>query len=226
MTQANITLTWIGNSCTLLTAPDETRIVSDPYHDDAHPPGLKPLPADLRADAVTVSHAHEDHSNAGAVGGSPRTITRAGTYQIGIVEITGYAGFEGSPEGPSHNPHVVFVFEAGGAKIVHLGDSGPITHPGVLSAIQNADAILFNIDGYVIPPRQIMPFLKLAKARTLIATHYSLSATARWKGAPTIEEFIKTLPSALPVIWPGSTIEITPGMPHQLAAMSPLMREE
>ncbi len=145
----HITLQFVGNSCTLITAPDGTRIVSDPYGEFEHPAGLDTLPEDLTATAVTVSHAHPDHNNVEAVGGTPQLITAPGTYQVGMVRVTGYAGYEGSPSGPSTMPHVVFVFEIGSVKIVHLGDSGPITQPHVLTAIENADVLLANIDGYV-----------------------------------------------------------------------------
>ncbi|MFZ2413957.1 MAG: hypothetical protein WAW16_07035, partial [Candidatus Cryosericum sp.] len=36
----HITLQFIGNSCTLITAPDGTRIVSDPYGEFEHPAGM------------------------------------------------------------------------------------------------------------------------------------------------------------------------------------------
>jgi L-ascorbate metabolism protein UlaG (beta-lactamase superfamily) len=217
-----VILQYLGNSCTLIIASDGTRIVSDPYGDYMHPAGIKPLPKNLEANAVTVSHAHPDHNNIKAVTGSPQIIKAAGIYQIGMVKVTGYAGFEGSPSGPSKNPHIVFAFEVDGIKIVHLGDSGPITEPDVMAAIQNADVILFNIDGYVIPPGQIVPFLQKVNARTLIATHYSLRKDARWQGAPTIEEFLKTLPSDLPVVMLGSEIQVTPNMPKQAAVLIPL----
>jgi L-ascorbate metabolism protein UlaG (beta-lactamase superfamily) len=219
---APVTLQFIGNSCTLITAPDGTRIVSDPYGDSAHPVGIGALPKDLEADAVTVSHAHPDHNNVNGVGGTPQLIMIPGTFQVGMVKITGYAGYEGSPSGPSQNPHVVFVFEIDGVKIVHLGDSGPITQPDVLAAIENADVLLANIDGYVIPSDQLVPFLQRAKVRTFIPTHYSLSTSARWQGAPTIDEFIETLPADLAVVRQGSEIQVTPNMPKQMVELTPL----
>ena len=222
-----VVLQYLGNSCTLITAPDGTRIVSDPYGDDSHPDGLRPLPRDLRAAGVTVSHAHPDHNNVNAVGGSPRIITGPGTYQIGMVRVTGYGGFEGSPSGPSHNVHTVYVFEIGGVKIVHLGDSGPVTAPDALAAIENADVVLVNIDGYVFALGQVLPWLRQIGARTFIPTHYSLRTDARW-GTPetlTIDEYLATLPPDMTVARPGSDIRVTPGMPGQVAALTPLMLE-
>jgi len=222
-----VVLRYLGNSCTLLIAPDGTRIVSDPYADDLHPAGLLPLPRDLQADAVTVSHAHRDHSAASAVGGLPRLIDRPGSYQVGMVRVTGYGGFEGSPSGPSHNAHTVFVFEIGGVKIVHLGDSGPVTAPDALAALANADVVLVNIDGYVFPLDRVLPWMRRIGARTVIPTHYSLRTDARW-GTPetlTIEEYLATLPTGVSAVRMGSEIGVTAGMPGQVAALTPLMLE-
>ena len=62
-----ITLQYIGHSSILITAPDGTHIISDPYGD--HPSGLAAFPADLTADAVTISHYHPDHANVLAIKG-------------------------------------------------------------------------------------------------------------------------------------------------------------
>ena len=219
---APVTLEYIGNSCILITAPDGTRIVSDPYHDFPRPPGLDPLPSDLKADAVTVSHSHPDHNNAEAVGGTSQVLTGSGTFQVGMVKVIGHEGREGSPSGPSDNPHVVFVFEIGEIKIVQMGDSGPITQPDVLAGIENADVLLANIDGYVIPPDQIVLFVQRAKVRTFIPTHYSLREDTRWCDAPTIQEFLKTLPSDLVVVREGGKIQVRPNMPKQVTVLTPL----
>lgn len=218
---------FIGNSCTLITAPDGTRIVSDPYGDDSHPAGLRSLPSDLRATAVTVSHAHPDHNNVSAVGGSPQIITGPGTYRIGMVRVTGYGGYEGSPSGPSHNSHTVFVFEIDGVKIVHLGDGGPVTAPDALAAIENADVVLVNIDGYVFPLDRVLPWMQQVGARTIVPTHYSLRTDDRWGTAETltIDEYLRTLPAGTTAVRMDSEIRVTPGMPRQVAALTPLMLE-
>jgi L-ascorbate metabolism protein UlaG (beta-lactamase superfamily) len=121
--------------------------------------------------------------------------------------------------------NVVFVFEIGGAKIVHLGDGGPITEPDGLAVIEKADVILVNIDGYVFPLDDVLPYLQRINARTFIPTHYSLRADARWATAETftIEEYLDTLPADVVVVRMGSEIQVTPGMPKQVAALTPLM---
>jgi len=220
-TPAPVILQYIGVSCTLITAPDGTRIVSDPYAASPRPTGLGPLPSDLEADVVTVSHSHFDHSNVEGVGGEPQIIQDPGSYQAGMVEITGYESGEGSPSGPTgHN--TVFVFEIGEVKIVHMGDGGVITSPDLLAAIENADVIIVNVDGYVLPFDQFMVQMQQINARTIIPSHYSISEDARFNIWATVDEFLETLPSDVVVVREGSEIQVTPGMPEQVAVLTSL----
>ncbi len=218
------TLQLLGNACTLLTAPDCARIVSDPYGSEC-PPGLRPLPANLTADAVTVSHIHSDHNNVAAIGGAPQIITEPGVYQVGMVKVTGYASREGSPSGPSELRNVVFVFEVAGARIVHLGDAGLIAEPEIRAAIAHADVILVNIDGYVLPLDRLLPEMDSLQARTIIPTHFSVLPNARWATDETftLEEYLASLPADVVVTRMGSEIEVAPGMPRQVAGLPYLL---
>lgn len=218
------TVQLLGNACTLLTAPDGVRIVSDPY-DSACPPGLRLLPDDLTADAVTISHIHPDHNNVAAVHGAPQIITEPDVYQIGMVRVTGYASCEGSPTGPSELRNVVFVFEVAGAKIVHMGDAGVIAEAEIRAAIANADVILVNIDGYVLPLEQLLPEMEKLQARTIVPTHFSVLETARWATDETftLEEYLATLPAGVVVTRMGSEIQVTPNMPKQVAGLPYLL---
>jgi L-ascorbate metabolism protein UlaG (beta-lactamase superfamily) len=205
----------------LITAPDGTRIVSDPYP-DRRPVGLDPLPSDLEADVVTVSHSHFDHNHVEGVGGEPQIIRDPGTYQVGIVGIAGYESGEGSPSGPSGIPNTVFVFQIGDVKIVHMGDAGKLVPPDLLAAVENADVIIVNVDGYVLPFDQFMEQMRQINARTIIPSHYSISADARFYTWATLDEFLETLPPNVVVAREGSQVQVTPGMPKQVTVLAPL----
>lgn len=185
-----VQLTYLGNSCIMITSPEGARIVSDPYGSN-RPPGLLDLPKDLAAEVVTVSHIHDDHNNISAVNGNPLVLTEPGITNIENIKVTGLMGWEGSPDGPSTTMrNIVFVYELGGVKIVQLGDSGIITDPEVLQLIANADLVVVNIDGYVIAHEKILPFMRQINARTVLLAHYSLFGQDNWCGAPTADEFI------------------------------------
>lgn len=221
-----VKLTYMGNSCVMLTASDGTRIVSDPYGDQ-HPTGLSSLPDNLAAEAVTVSHIHPDHNNVAAVAGNPQILTEPGIYQIHSIKVTGCMGLEGSPHGPNKEMrNVIFVFETDGIKIVQLGDSGIITDTEVLKVVANADLVIVSIDGYVIPDEEVIPFMKQIKARTVLLAHYTIAGQKVWCGAPTAEEFITTYAPSAKVLRAGREMDVTPNLPEQIAVLTPLTQIE
>ncbi|HCS39473.1 MAG TPA: hypothetical protein DIW44_07810 [Anaerolineaceae bacterium] len=221
-----VKLSYLGNSCIMVTSPQGTRIVSDPYGSN-RPPGLLDLPKDLAAEAVTVSHIHDDHNNISAVGGNPQIFTEPGATRIGSFMVTGLMGWEGSPEGPSKTMrNIIFVYELGGIKIVQLGDSGIITDPEILEKIANPDLVVVNIDGYVIAHDMILPFMQQIKARTVLLAHYTLPDQDNWCGAPTADEFVSKFAQSSKVLRSNSQINVVPGMPEQIAILQPLMLNE
>lgn len=218
-----VKVTYLGNSCIMITSSDGTRIVCDPYGSE-RPPGLTDLPKKLTAEAVTVSHIHPDHNNAVAVGGNPLVLTEPVVTQLGSIKVTGLMGWEGSPDGPSKTMrNIIFVFETGDVKIVQLGDSGIVTDPEVLKSLEKADLVLVNIDGYVIPHNSVLPFMQQIEARTVLLAHYTLAGHENWCGAPTAEEFVSTFASSAKVLRSASEIEVIQGMPEQIAILQPLM---
>jgi L-ascorbate metabolism protein UlaG (beta-lactamase superfamily) len=160
-----------------------------------------------------------------AVGGEPQVITAAGTYQVGMIKVTGYGSREGSPTGPSDDvPNVIFVFEIAGARIVHLGDAGLVSEADALAGIADADVILVNIDGYVSPLDDILPFMQQINAHTIIPVHFSIYPYARWgtDQTLTLDEYLETLPDDVDIVRKDDgELRVTPDMPDQIAALSP-----
>ena len=103
-----------------------------------------------------------------------------------------------------------------------MGDAGILIPPDLLAAVENADVIIVNVDGYVLPFDQFMEQMQQINARTIIPSHYSISADARFYTWATVEEFLETLPSDVVVVREGSEIQVTPGMPEQVAVLAPL----
>ena len=174
-------LQYIGHSCTFITAPDGTRIISDPYGD--HPSGLASFPENLTADAVTVSHSHPDHNNVRAIEGDPKIIRDPGSYQVGMVKITGYKSDHGSGSGNN----TVYVFEIDGVKIVHLGAAGVVTQSEILITMENADVMIVDIMGDAQHPlTDELNQLLERNVRTIIPTHYSFDGNLRYYGSATL----------------------------------------
>ncbi len=217
-----VELQFIGHSCTLIVAPDGTRIVSDPYL--GHPSGLPPFPSDISADVVTVSHFHPDHANVIAILGKPKILIKEGTYQAGLVNITGYKGDHGKP---LSRDNTVFVFEIGDVKIVHMGAAGVVTQADILAAMKDADVVVIDIAGDSEHPlkEEVAQLLSL-NVRTIIPGHYSFEGKPVYYGSVTLDTFLKTLPPDLAVVKQGSSkIQVTPNMPQQVVVLTPAVNE-
>jgi L-ascorbate metabolism protein UlaG (beta-lactamase superfamily) len=225
LASGGVSLEFLGNTCILITAPDGTRIVCDPYRIFyGFPSGLSPLPGDLTADAVTVSHAHVDHNNTAAFPGAS-IFDAPGEYRIGAATITGYSGFQGEEGVPSTtaSPNTIFVIDVAGVKIVHFGDSAVVTDPAIVAAVSNADVALLNIDPYVIPWDEAMPFMDSIAARTIIPSHYS-HGRANQSSGPMIYVgvFLNRLDGEIVVSDSSTGISVHPGMPRQVVVLKPL----
>jgi len=145
-------LTWYGQACFLLESAGGTRIVMDPVAANL---GYLP-PADLHADAVTISHDHPDHSNLALVQGKPRvfrglTADKKGWIRIDDrvkdITIRSVGVYHDQKRGADLGLSTVFIFETGGVRIAHLGDLGhPLTDQQI-SAIGSVDVVLVPVGG-------------------------------------------------------------------------------
>jgi L-ascorbate metabolism protein UlaG (beta-lactamase superfamily) len=145
-------LTWYGQSCFLLESASGARILMDPV-----PTNLGYLPpADLRADAITISHDHPDHANVALLQGKPRvlrglTADKKGWMRIDerVKDITvrSVGVYHDGKRGAENGLDTVFIFETGGVRIAHLGDLGhPLTDQQI-SAIGSVDVVLVPVGG-------------------------------------------------------------------------------
>ena len=145
-------LTWYGHSCFLLESASGARIVMDPIPTNI---GYLP-PADLHADAVTISHEHSDHTNVALLQGKPRvlrglTSDKKGWMRIDEkvkdISVRSVGVYHDGKRGAELGLDTVFIFETGGVRIAHLGDLGHRLTDQQLSAIGSVDVVLVPVGG-------------------------------------------------------------------------------
>jgi L-ascorbate metabolism protein UlaG (beta-lactamase superfamily) len=177
-------LTWYGQSCFLLESATGTRVVMDPIPGNL---GYS-LPADLHADAVTVSHEHPDHNNVALVRGKPKilrglTPDRKGWMRIDErvkdISIRSVGVYHDSKRGAENGLDTVFVFEVGGVRIAHLGDLGHTLTDQQISAIGSIDVVLVPVGGAsTIDAHQATEIVDQIRPRlAAIPMHYRASAS-------------------------------------------------
>lgn len=165
---------WFGHSCFRIN----DSLVIDPYKDGSVP-GYKNLR--LSADAVICTHEHADHSGRECI---------ALTGNDCELEISEIASWHDDQGGALRGPNTIFVINAAGEKLVHLGDLGHFPDDEQLEAISNADYLLIPVGGhYTIDATMAARICEAADPKAIIPMHY------RWgeHGYPEIGELDKFL---------------------------------
>jgi L-ascorbate metabolism protein UlaG (beta-lactamase superfamily) len=164
----NMRIKWLGHACFFLLTEDGTKIVTDPYDE---PTGYRLPP--LAPDVVTVSHHHHDHNAVGLLRGNPRVIDVAGAHLFQGLTIRGVGTFHDKKKGAERGPNTVFVIEADGLKVCHLGDLGHQLGADEPSEIGPVDVLLIPVGGtYTIDADEAAALVKEMKPRVAVPMHY------------------------------------------------------
>jgi L-ascorbate metabolism protein UlaG (beta-lactamase superfamily) len=194
-------LTWYGQSCFLLESASGARIVMDPIPTNI---GYLP-PADLRADAVTISHEHPDHTNVALLQGKPRvlrglTADRKGWVRIDEkikdISVRTVGVYHDVKRGAELGLNAVFIFETGGVRIAHLGDLGhPLTDQQI-SAIGSVDVVLVPVGGtWTIDAQEATHVVDQIRPRlVVIPMHFKTDAVSIKELAP-VDAFLAGRPN-------------------------------
>lgn len=161
-------ITWFGQACFELVPANGAVIITDPYH-----PAVGYPPHTRKADIVTVSHEHMDHNYLGWIEGTPVVVRGEGVRTVKGMRISGYASFHDSEGGSRRGPNTVFVLEADGLRICHLGDLGHAPDLDLLEQIRRPDVLLIPVGGYyTIDGEQAAALARRIGAKLTLPMHY------------------------------------------------------
>ena len=189
-------LTWYGQSCFLLESASGTRIVMDPI-----PTNLGYLPpADLRADAVTISHEHPDHNNLALLQGKPRvlrglTADKKGWVRIDErvkdISVRSVGVYHDGKHGGENGLDTVFIFEVGPLRIAHLGDLGHALTDQQISEIGSVDVVLVPVGGGGALDAQTATYVvdQIRPRLAVIPMHFKTDASTT-KDLATVDAFL------------------------------------
>jgi L-ascorbate metabolism protein UlaG (beta-lactamase superfamily) len=165
---------WFGHSCFRIREKGVT-VVTDP-----HPEELGYARPRVRADIVTVSHAHGGHSSVKGFRGSPRVVTSPGEYEIGGVFVTGVPTFHDAEEGREQGQNIAFLFDFDGLTVCHLGDLGHVLAQNQVEALNQVNVLLIPVGGSAtIAAGEAAKVVSLIEPNVVIPMHYKTTATPR-----------------------------------------------
>jgi L-ascorbate metabolism protein UlaG (beta-lactamase superfamily) len=178
--RGQVSIQWLGQSMFYIQSPGQTVVVTDPF--DPSFTGYSDPAA--RAHVVTISHAHRDHAAANrvspftAMGERAVAVVREGTYRRGDVTVTAVPAFHDAREGAERGPNQIFLVQAGGLRIVHLGDLGHLLTPEQVESLGRVDVLLIPVGGhFTIGAEDAERVVKQLNPRLVIPMHYRTPAT-------------------------------------------------
>lgn len=188
------TLRYLGHSSFLLTSAGGTRVLMDPI-----PAGYGYEGPPLEGvDAVTISHEHRDHANAGLASGSPIIIRglsdgdwAAVDHRIKDVAIRSVNTYHDGQQGSQRGKNAVFIFDVDGMRVVHLGDLGHPLSREQVSAIKPVDVLLLPVGGsFTLEPAEANRVAQDLEARIVVPMHYKTGKLRPdWPGVG-VDEFL------------------------------------
>lgn len=168
-----MTIQLLGHSCFLITTADGKKIITDPYTPGAFQGTLDYGPITIMPDIVTVSHAHADHGNVKGLTGHFKVVNQPGDHAFEGIVIKGVQAFHDAEGGSLRGMNVIFVIEADGMRICHLGDLGAVLTPEQIREIGRVDVLLIPVGGYfTIGLDKVDEVIEQLQPKIVIPMHY------------------------------------------------------
>ncbi len=167
-------ITYLGHSSFRIKTKSAT-IVTDPFNPDMVGIKLSPVEADI----VTVSHEHEDHAFVQKVTGVKKVIQGPGEYEVSGVSIMGFPSFHDTKEGGERGKNTIYVYEAEGLRLAHLGDLGHELSDELVSQMGTIDILMIPVGGvYTIGSKEATLVESKIDPYFVLPMHYKVAGLA------------------------------------------------
>ena len=163
-------ITYYGHSCFCLTSSSGVTVLTDPFTRVGYE-----MPKGLKADVVTVSHAHFDHNYTAGVQ-TARIISKTGKYTEKDVEIVGFSTYHDEKKGALRGENTVFIIKMDGLIVCHFGDVGEPYSEKFAKACKGADVFLLPVGGtYTVNAAQAKEYVDELRPKRVIPMHFKPS---------------------------------------------------
>jgi L-ascorbate metabolism protein UlaG (beta-lactamase superfamily) len=182
-------ITYLGHSSFKIKTKTAS-VVTDPF--DTKMVGLKYSPQE--AEIVTISHSHQDHNAIDRVSLTKKIINGPGEYEVSGVTIIGLATYHDNKNGDERGKNTIYVIEAEGLRLLHLGDLGHQLDDKLLEEIGDVDILMIPVGGfYTLGPKEATDLISKIEPYYVMPMHYKvdgMSSDFMEKLSP-VETFLK-----------------------------------
>jgi L-ascorbate metabolism protein UlaG (beta-lactamase superfamily) len=167
-------IAYLGHSSFRIKTKTGT-VVTDPF--SSAMVGLK-FPK-TEADIVTVSHQHKDHNSVELISGEPLIISQPGEYEVKGISLFGYPSFHDKSQGKERGGNIIYVIEAEGLRLCHLGDLGALPPAEIMEEIIGADVLMVPVGGkYTLGPEEAVEAVNQIEPSYVLPMHFRTPALA------------------------------------------------
>lgn len=162
-------ITWLGHSAFRLEESTGTTVVTDPYH-----PYVGFEMPKVRADIVTLSHMHNDHSYIQAIEGEPVVLKAQGAFEVGGVHILAQRTYHDESKGSVRGENIIFSFRMDGVNICHMGDIGEECNAMLVETIAPVNVLMIPVGGgaFTINAEQAKEYVDRIMPDVVIPMHF------------------------------------------------------
>lgn len=160
-------INYLGHSCFKIKSKDVV-LVTDPF--DKYIGFSMPQ---TKADIVTISHEHKDHSCLTSIEGQPFVVKAPGEYEISGISIFGLSVFHDKVKGAERGRNTIYIIRAEEISLCHLGDLGHKLNDEQLEEVNGVDVLFIPVGGrYTIDPKEAVEVINQVEPKIIIPMHY------------------------------------------------------
>lgn len=161
-------LHWYGHSNFLLTNDTGKTLLIDPFNERVG----YPVPA-YEADVVLTTHGHYDHANTDGVKPGFKLFNEVGEFEEAGFRITGIQSYHDEQGGALRGSNIIFVVEADGERICHMGDIGHVLPEDTVKAIGAVDVLLQPVGGnFTVNGEKAKTICSQIAPKTVVPMHF------------------------------------------------------
>lgn len=139
---------WYGHAAFKITTDGNVTVIIDPYQPGAFGGALSYGKIDESADIVLTSHDHDDHNYIKDIKGTYKHFNKAGVYHEKGLIIEALPCYHDPSQGKERGNNMIFVIEADGLRLAHMGDLGHTLTQDIVKKMGNIDIVLLPVGGF------------------------------------------------------------------------------
>lgn len=165
-------ITWLGHSSFLIEDSKGRKILTDPFDETVGYALYRGKP-----DIITISHHHFDHDYVALMPQNVQKLDSPGVFNIDGIKITGISTFHDKSKGSKRGRNTIFIMEADGYRICHLGDLGYVLTPSEIESLGKIDVLMIPVGGvFTIDAAEAEALSKDIGSHIILPMHYKTPA--------------------------------------------------